>query len=68
MKKQDFDRLKTRLTEQVIENPLLSVGVFAAAATAASKLLDASTERKRARTWDREVAKREYQTYNKRPK
>jgi len=62
MQKPDYERFKTNLKRQVEENPVLSIGVFAAAATAVAKLVEASTERQRAKTWDREVRRREYQT------
>lgn len=52
----NFD--STKLKSQIEDNPLLAVGVFAAAATAASKLLNANSERKRTKIYDREIKRR----------
>lgn len=68
MQKPNYDRFKTNLKKQVEENPVLSIGVFAAAATAVAKLIDANTERTRAKTHDREVRRREYNAYNNPPR
>lgn len=48
------------------ENPLAVIFVASVAATAASKLLDASTERTRAKTWAKEVDRRDYSTRTRR--
>lgn len=63
MQKPDTAKFKQNLKRQVEENPVLSIGVFAAAATAVAKLMDANTERHRAKTHDREVRRREAQTF-----
>lgn len=47
-----------RIKQAWNENPLLVIAVGAMAATAASKLINASTERTRARTWAIEVDRR----------
>lgn len=64
MKKPDIDKFKQNLKRQVEENPILAIGVFAATATAVSKLVNANSERRRVETWKRETARREYQTYH----
>jgi len=40
------------------ENPLLVIVIATAAATAASKLVDANTARHNAKSWEMEVARR----------
>lgn len=64
MKKPDIEKFKQNLKKQIEENPLLAIGIGAAAATSLAKLLDASTQKQRARTNSREIARREYQTYH----
>jgi hypothetical protein len=49
----------TRLKEQVEDNPLFAAGILAALLTGASKLLNANTGRQNAKTWKREVKRRE---------
>lgn len=49
----------TRLKEQVEDNPLLAAGVAAGLLTGVSKLLNANTARQNAKTWKREVKRRE---------
>jgi hypothetical protein len=52
--KKYIDNLKA----QAEENPLLALAIGAGAVTAVSKLIEASTERQRARTWEMEVNRR----------
>lgn len=56
MKKPNFDF--SNLKHQAEEQPLIAVGVLAAALTAVSKLMDANTNRRSSKTWDREVQRR----------
>lgn len=48
----------TNLKRQVEENPLATAGVGAAILAGASKLLDANSRRKNAKTWRMEVKRR----------
>jgi hypothetical protein len=57
MKKPSFDTSK--LKEQVEDNPLVAAGIGAALLTGAAKLMNANTARKNAKTWKREVKRRE---------
>lgn len=57
MSKFTFDT--TKLKEQVEDNPLLAAGVLAGLLTGVSKLLNANTARSNAKTWKREVKRRE---------
>ena len=52
----------TKLKEQVEQNPLLAAGIGAALLSGAAKLLNANTGRRNAKTWKREVARRERNT------
>jgi len=52
----EFDT--TKLKHQVEENPLLAAGVAAGLLTGASKLLNAVTAHKNAKTWKKEVNRR----------
>lgn len=56
----EFDT--TNLKRQVEENPLLAVGVGAAAVTAVTKLLNATTAHKNSKTWAKEVNRRNRNT------
>ena len=47
------------LKKQVAENPMVALGVGAAFLTALSKFVNAGTESRNARAWDREVKRRE---------
>ncbi len=47
-----------KLKQAFAENPIAVIGVAALAATAGSKLMDANTRRKSAKTWAREVDRR----------
>lgn len=49
----------TKLKTQVEENPLVAAGIGAALLSGAAKLLNANTGRKNAKTWRREVTRRE---------
>jgi hypothetical protein len=60
MKKPTFDT--TRLKAQVEEQPLLAAGIGAALLSGAVKLMNANTNRKNAKTWSREVKRREKAT------
>ena len=68
MQKPDYQRFKTNLKKQVEENPVISIGVFAAAATAAAKLMDANNDRRRTKTRAREIRLREDNAYTQRPR
>jgi hypothetical protein len=57
MAKFTFDT--TRLKAQIEENPLVAAGIGAALLTGAAKLMNANTQRKNSKTWDREVRRRE---------
>lgn len=57
MPKFEFDT--TRLKAQVEEQPLLAAGILVGLLTGASKLLNANTARANAKTWRREVKRRE---------
>lgn len=48
-----------RLKEQAEDNPVLVAGVAAGLLGAFAKLLDANTNRQNAKTWRREVKRRE---------
>lgn len=50
-----WEKLKTAWEE----NPLMVMAIGAAAATAASKLIDATSNYKGRKTWEREVARRD---------
>lgn len=52
-----------RLKRQAEENPLAALAVAAAAMTAATRLMQANTERNNAKTWSREVDRRQYKIY-----
>lgn len=52
----EFDT--TRLKEQIETNPLAAAGVAAGLLAGASKLLNAVTARKNAKTWSKEVNRR----------
>lgn len=49
----------TKLKEQVEDNPLFAAGVLAGLLAGAAKLLNANTGRQNAKTWRREVKRRE---------
>lgn len=51
----------TKLKQQVEDNPLFAAGVAAGLLGGAAKLLDANTKRQNAKTWRREVKRREKQ-------
>lgn len=53
------------LKRQAEENPVYVLFAAAAVATAAAKLLEANTQRTYAKAHAKEVARREFQTYNK---
>jgi hypothetical protein len=52
-----FDTAK--LKEQVEDNPLFAAGIAAGLLAGAAKLLNANTSRQNAKTWRREVKRRE---------
>lgn len=58
MSNKAFENIKRKFEE----NPVEVIGVGALVATAAAKVLHALTERKNARTWAKEVNRREYKT------
>ena len=51
-------RFMDNLKNQAEENPVFALGVAAGLITAISKLMDASSNAKNARSWDRETARR----------
>lgn len=62
----DFSKTKTRvkrisskLMDQVEENPVAALVIGGVALQGGAKLMKANTERKNAKTWRREVARRE---------
>lgn len=57
MQKIKFDT--TRLKEQVEDQPLIAAGVAAALLKGVSSLLNANTARQNAKTWKKEVRRRE---------
>ena len=54
-----MDKAKTKIKQAWEENPLLVIGVGAAAATAAAKVLDSVTSAKNSRSWAKEVDRRD---------
>lgn len=48
----------TTMKKQLQENPLLSVGIAVGAVNAVTRLLDATTKSRNARTWKKEVNRR----------
>jgi len=50
------------LKRQAEENPILALGVTAAVATAASKLVHTMSEARNSRTWAKEVDRRRMQS------
>jgi len=52
----------TNLKRQIQEQPLVAAGIGAALLSGAAKLLNANTGRKNAKTWRREVKRREKNT------
>lgn len=59
MQKPKFD--PTTLVHQVQEQPLIAAGVGIALLNGVAKLMQANTDRKRSKTWKREVVRRETQ-------
>lgn len=57
-----MSRFTDNLKNQVEDNPMLAVGVGAAAVTALSRLLKASTEHRNSKTWKKEVNRRTKKT------
>lgn len=53
-----MDKAMNRIKQAWDENPMGVIIVASLAATAAAKLLDASTSRANARTWSKEVDRR----------
>lgn len=53
------DDTKSKLKQLWDENPVIVVVLAVASANAGSKLMRANTERKNAKTWRREVTRRE---------
>jgi hypothetical protein len=54
-----MDKAKAKIRQAWEENPLLVIGVAAGAATAAAKVLDSVTSANNARTWRKEVDRRD---------
>ena len=57
-----MNRFLENLRRQAEENPILALGVGAAVATAASKLLHSATETRNSKTWAKEVDRRRMNT------
>lgn len=57
MKKPNFDLQP--LKEQVQANPLVAAGIAGVLLNGAAKMMNANTSRKNAKTWRREVSRRE---------
>jgi len=57
-----MNKAKDRLIQAWNENPLAVIAIASLAATAASKLINASTERANSRTWAKEVDRRRMNT------
>jgi len=53
-----MNRFLTNLRRQAEENPVIAIGVGAAAVTALSKLLSASNENRNSKAWAKEVNRR----------
>lgn len=49
----------SKLKQQIADNPLLAAGVGAALLNGTAKLLDANTKRVNAKTWRKEVNRRD---------
>lgn len=49
----------TKLKQQVQDQPLVAAGIGAALLSGAAKLMNANTGRRNAKTWRREVVRRE---------
>lgn len=49
----------TTLKRQIEENPLVAAGIGVAAVNGLAKLMNANTTRKNAKTWKKEVARRD---------
>lgn len=62
MKKPNFNFDTTNLKRQIEEQPLIALGVASAALSGAAKLLNANTNRRNSKTWNREVKRREKST------
>lgn len=55
----DYQRFIDNLARQAEENPVVAMGVAAGLVTALTQLMNANTNRRKARTWDRETMRRE---------
>lgn len=49
----------TKLKEQAEDQPLIAAGIVVAALSGVTKLMNANTNRRNAKTWSREVKRRE---------
>lgn len=49
----------TKFKQQIADNPLVAAGLGAALLNGVAKLMNANTSRKNAKTWRREVVRRE---------
>lgn len=63
MKSWKESKFVQNLKRQAEENPVVVLGVAAAVITATAKLMDSNTQRRYARTHEREVERRMYKTY-----
>ncbi|AXH44173.1 hypothetical protein SEA_GOCRAZY_35 [Arthrobacter phage GoCrazy] len=57
--KKKYEEVKESVLETVKKHPLESVAVAALAMTATSKLINSVTQARSAKTWEREVRRRE---------
>lgn len=60
-----MNKAMDRLRQAWEENPIAVIAVASLAATAAAKLLDASTARSNARAWSKEVDRRVIATHRR---
>lgn len=49
----------TKIRQQIAENPLVAAGIGAALLNGTAKLMNANTKRKYAKTWRKEVNRRD---------
>lgn len=59
-----MNKFVENLKRQCEENPLVAVGVAAAALTAVAKLTQSANETRNSKTWAREVERRRMKTFS----
>jgi len=57
--KKTYENAKARLLQAFEERPLETIGVLSAAALAVAKIISSTTEARNAKTWRKEVQRRE---------